>query len=83
LISLEINGSELNDSTKFLIQSQPSEKKAIVNGSCVVLEVHNTLKDLFALQVRTKYGLIWRQKLKMLMLNMLTCFLGPAEAEGS
>jgi hypothetical protein len=54
-----------------------------MNDSRVVLEVHDTLEDLFTLRVRTKHGLIWSQKLKMLTLDMLACFPGPAEAEGS
>jgi hypothetical protein len=54
-----------------------------VNGSRVVLEVHDTLEDLFTLRVGTRHRLIRSQKPKMLTLDMLACFPGPAEAEGS
>jgi hypothetical protein len=54
-----------------------------MNGSCVVLEVHDTLEDLVILRVRIRYRLIRSQKPKMLTLNILACFPRPAEAEDS
>jgi hypothetical protein len=54
-----------------------------MNGSHVVLKVHNTLEDLVTLRMRIRYRLIQSQKPKMLTLNMLACFPRPAEVEGS
>ena len=54
-----------------------------MNGGRVVLEVRDTLENLFTLRVRIRYRLICSQKSKMLTLNILTCFPGPAETEGS
>jgi hypothetical protein len=54
-----------------------------MNGSRVVLEVHDTLEDLFILWVRIRHRLIQSQKPKILTLNILACFSGLAKAEGS
>jgi hypothetical protein len=52
-------------------------------GNRVVLEVHNTLKNLLTLRVGTRHKFIRAEKPNMLALYMLLCFPGLAEAEGS